>query len=155
MQRTHGLVTALGYHAAGCTYHSYIGVGKNPAIVMCSVLWRAAAAFCCTSGFLTSQEHFPCLFHLPPNTTPSLTQRGEALQFQLSFLNTVNSYIWRGERSSQSIYIHSSDTRFQVFFRTCCLYTSPPRLVFSPVAPCMAVLRILIIALSHSFVVTK
>lgn len=49
----------------------------------------------------------------------------------------------------------SSDTRFQFRFRTCCLYTSPQKLVSSPVTPCMAVLRILIIALSYSFVVSK
>lgn len=49
----------------------------------------------------------------------------------------------------------NSDTRFQFMFKTCCLYTSPQRLVSSLAIRFMAILRILIIALRYCYVVSK
>lgn len=149
-----GRSSGLLCNAAGCTNHSYIRVGKNPAAGMCSVLTALESS--CSFLLYFRMLDFPRTFSMP--FLPSykhhsfFNSEGKGWLF-LFWILGIGMYGEVREVHNQFT-SNSSDTRLQVLFRTCCLYTSPQGLVSPPVAPCMAILRILI-ALSYSFVVSK
>ena len=142
-----------------------------------SLLYKGRKASCCCQDVLCPHVSFgeqlqlillyfrmldfPGTFStsFPPSSKPHFSfdseEKGSVISPSCLFLFWILRISMYGEvREVHNQFTSiSSDTRFQFRFRTCWLYTSPQRLVSSPVTPCMAIL--ILIALSYCFVVSK